>query len=145
MITGYRSPSQLVRIGRAHAAPGLDLPALDRAFAIDHRPHCFQHFSRGPSLAVAQTRAMDWAALLALIRLNPILVNGLGVFLAILLRQNVIESSVPIEPIYALFAAGYLGVSGALVTALAGLAGGTGESAASGDAHGGRRNQYEAR
>ena len=63
---------------------------------------------------------MDWAALLALIRLNPILVNGLGVFLAILLRQNVIESSVPIEPIYALFAAGYLGVSGALVTALAG-------------------------
>ena len=44
MITGYRSPSQLVRIGRAHAAPGLDLPALDRAFAIDHRPHCFQHF-----------------------------------------------------------------------------------------------------
>ena len=44
MITGYRSPSHLVRIGRAQAAPGLDLAALDRAFAIDHRPHCFQHF-----------------------------------------------------------------------------------------------------
>lgn len=44
LLTGYRSASQLVRIARAHAAPGLDLPAIDRAFATSHRPHCLQHF-----------------------------------------------------------------------------------------------------
>ena len=44
IITGYRSPSHLVRIGRSRATPNLDLSALDRAFAVNHRPHCFQHF-----------------------------------------------------------------------------------------------------
>ena len=44
LLTGYRSASQLVRIARAHATPGLDLTAIDQAFATAHRPHCLQHF-----------------------------------------------------------------------------------------------------
>ena len=61
---------------------------------------------------------MDWAALLALIRLKPILINGLAVLLAILLRQGVIESSTPLWAIYLLFALGDLGVFAALWVAV---------------------------
>lgn len=43
LITGYRSATELVRIGRAESS-GADLTAIDRAFATAYRPHCFQHF-----------------------------------------------------------------------------------------------------
>ena len=62
---------------------------------------------------------MDWAALLAAIRLRPIVINALGLLLAVFLRQGIVESSTPIEAIYALFAAAYLGVFSSLASAAA--------------------------
>ncbi len=44
LVTGYRSAAALVGMGRAEASAGLDLAAVDRAFATRHRPHCFHHF-----------------------------------------------------------------------------------------------------
>ena len=57
---------------------------------------------------------MDWAALLALIRLKPILINGLGVLLAVLMRQDMIDSSVPLWAIFLLFAVAFVGVAASL-------------------------------
>ena len=44
LVTGYRGAGALVGMGRAEASAGLDLAAVDRAFATRHRPHCFHHF-----------------------------------------------------------------------------------------------------
>lgn len=44
LVTGYRGAAALVGMGRAEASAGLDLAAVDRAFATRHRPHCFHHF-----------------------------------------------------------------------------------------------------
>ena len=60
---------------------------------------------------------MDWAALLALIRLKPILINGLGVLLAVLMRQDMIDSSVPLWAIFLLFAVAFVGVAASLIAA----------------------------